>query len=71
MRGLEGEAGRLASKVTRAWKRLVIFYDGPPLGRRTQETADQGRGFHKFAFFYSVVAVVWIRIHMDPHQFER
>ncbi len=39
MRGLEGEAGRLASQVTRAWKRLVIFYDGPPLGRRTQETA--------------------------------
>ncbi len=69
MRGLEGEAGRLASKVTRAWKRLVIFYDGPPLGRRTQETAHQG-WIPQICLFYNIVAVLLIRfwIRMDPHQ---
>ncbi len=55
MRGLEGEAGRLASQVTRAWKRLVIFYDGPPLGRRTQETAHHGWS-PQICFFYNIVA---------------
>jgi hypothetical protein len=56
MRGLEGEAGRLASQVTRAWKRLVIFYDGPPLGRCTQKTAHHG-WIPQICFFYSIVAV--------------
>ncbi len=70
MRGLEGEAGRLASQVTRAWKRLVIFYDGPPLGRRTQETAHHG-WIPQICFFYSIVAVLGIRIRMDPHRIER
>ncbi len=56
MRSLEGEAGRLASQVTRAWKRLVIFYDGPPLGRRTQNTAHQ-EGISQICLFYSIFTV--------------